>query len=180
MMQRDRNKVAILDRDGTIIVDRHYLNDPEGIEFEAGAVEGLRAMTALGYRLVIVTNQSGIARGLLDVERLEEIHERLRRMLADVDVQLDGIYFCPHGPADGCECRKPKLGLMRRAVDELHFDAADAVVIGDKDSDVEFGRRAGALTMLIDAASGSAGTRADHVVRDLSEAAQILRRIERR
>lgn len=180
-MLGDRNKVVVLDRDGTIIIDRHYLADPDGVEFEAGAVEGLRAMAGLGYRLVVVTNQSGIARGLLDVDRLEAIHERLRLMLADADVRLEGIYYCPHGPADDCDCRKPKSGLIRQAATDLNFDMGEAVVIGDKESDVEFGLRVGALTMLIDTGSGARpATRAAHIVKDLTAAAQILRDRERR
>lgn len=172
------DKVIVLDRDGTIVVDRHYLANPEDLEFEEDAEAGLREMSQLGYRLVIITNQSGIARGLFSVSRLEQIHERLRLMLQEIGIPLAGIYYCPHGPQDACDCRKPNLGLMRQAAEDLGFDPSESIVIGDKESDVEFGRRAGAVTMLIaNSAPGSTPTTAaDHVVRNLKEAADIIGR----
>jgi len=171
-------KVVVLDRDGTIVVDRHYLADPEALEFEADAESGLRRMSELGYRLVIITNQSGIARGLFSVSKLEEIHQRLRLMLHEIGVPLAGIYYCPHGQKDACECRKPNLGLMRQAAEELGFDSSESIVIGDKESDVEFGRRAGAVTMLIakSASRSVPSTAADYIVESLKEAADIIAR----
>jgi D-glycero-D-manno-heptose 1,7-bisphosphate phosphatase len=96
-------------------------------------------------------------------------------------VQLAGIYACPHDPSDGCECRKPGLGLMRQAAEELQFDMSQSVVIGDKDSDIEMGRRAGALTMLIGADPMVPSDRngPDYVIKDLTEAAGILRLLAR-
>jgi D-glycero-D-manno-heptose 1,7-bisphosphate phosphatase len=170
------NKVVVLDRDGTIVVDRHYLADPDDLEFESGAEAGLRKMSELGFRLVVITNQSGIARGLLSLSRLEEIHERLKQMLHSIGVRLEAIYFCPHAPGDGCECRKPNLGLMRQASAELGFDMSESIVIGDKESDVEFGRRAGALAMQIGKVESqlSSATTPDYIVADLKEAADII------
>jgi D-glycero-D-manno-heptose 1,7-bisphosphate phosphatase len=172
------SKVVVLDRDGTIVVDRHYLADPSALEFEPGAEAGLRRMSDMGCRLVVITNQSGIARGFFSLSRLEEIHDRLRQMLHSIGVRLDGIYFCPHGPGEGCECRKPNLGLMRQASEQLGFDMSESIVIGDKDSDVEFGRRAGAVTILIgkpEVQLSSSATPA-HVVQNLKEAADIISR----
>jgi D-glycero-D-manno-heptose 1,7-bisphosphate phosphatase len=170
------NKVVVLDRDGTIVVDRHYLADPDALEFEPGAEAGLRRMADMGYKLVVITNQSGIARGFFSLSRLEEIHERLRQMLGSSGVRLDGIYFCPHVPEDACECRKPKLGLMRQASEELGFDMSESIVIGDKETDIEFGRRAGGVTMLIGKPAWRrlSSTTADHVVENLKEAAEII------
>jgi len=175
-MQRENNKVVVLDRDGTIVVDRHYLADPDGLEFEPGAKRGLRSMVDMGYRLVVVTNQSGIARGYFTADQLEKIHARMRQMLNAEGVQIAGIYACPHEPSDGCECRKPGLGLMRQAAEELQFDMSQSVVIGDRDSDIEMGRRAKALTMLIgsDPKIPSCGNGPDYVIKDLTEAAKIL------
>jgi D-glycero-D-manno-heptose 1,7-bisphosphate phosphatase len=171
-----RNKVVILDRDGTIVVDRHYLSDPDALEFEPGAQAGLRRMSAMGFRLVVITNQSGIARGFFSLSRLAEIHERMRVMLHGIGVRLDGVYFCPHGPDDGCDCRKPGLGLMQQASRELGFEMSESIVIGDKESDVEFGQRAGAITILI-AKPGSrpaSTTIPDYVVGNLNDAADIM------
>ncbi len=169
------NKVVVLDRDGTIVVDRNYLADPDALEFEPGAAAGLRGMVDMGFRLVVVTNQSGIARGFLTLGRLEEIHERFRQMMLAIGAPLAGIYFCPHAPGDGCDCRKPNLGLMRQASEELGFDMSRSFVIGDKDSDIEFGRRAAAVTMLIrKPGEPPSSTAPDHVVANLREAAQII------
>lgn len=174
--------MVILDRDGTIVVDRHYLADPDALEFERGAEAGLRKMSALGLRLVVITNQSGIARGILSSERLQEIHERLKQMMHSIGAPLEAIYFCPHAPDEGCECRKPKLGLMRRAAEELGFDMSECIVIGDKDSDVEFGRRAGALTLQVGRGEARmpAPAGAEYLVRDLLEAADIIESLGRR
>jgi D-glycero-D-manno-heptose 1,7-bisphosphate phosphatase len=174
-----RKKVVVLDRDGTIVVDRHYLSDPDALEFEPGAEAGLRKMADMGFRLVVITNQSGIARGFFSLSKLEEVHERLRQMLHGIGVQLEGVYFCPHGPAEGCDCRKPGLRLMQQASQELGFQMSESIVIGDKDSDVEFGRRAGATTMLIAKAGVRPVTTPDYLVGDLNEAADTMSQLGR-
>jgi D-glycero-D-manno-heptose 1,7-bisphosphate phosphatase len=172
------DKVVVLDRDGTIVVDRNYLSDPEALQFAPEAEMGLRRMRDMGFRLVVITNQSGIARGYFSLSRLDEIHARLRQMLDSIGVPLAGIYFCPHGPEDDCECRKPNLGLMRQASEELGFNVSKAIVIGDKESDVEFGRRAGGPTILIaKAGARPASTAADFVADNLKEAAAIMSQI---
>jgi D-glycero-D-manno-heptose 1,7-bisphosphate phosphatase len=169
------NKVVILDRDGTVVLDRHYLSDPAGLEFLPSAAEGLRSMYSQGHRLIVITNQSGIGRGLFSLEQLHQMNVRLVEMVRSCGAELEGIYFCPHLPNDQCECRKPRIKLLLQAAAELGFDPADAVVIGDQGSDVEFGRRAGATTILIAAASNdTTAAAADYVVRDLREAAQVL------
>jgi D-glycero-D-manno-heptose 1,7-bisphosphate phosphatase len=142
-------KVAVLDRDGTVVVDRGYLSDPDGLEFLPYAVEGLRLLQTSGYRMVVATNQSGVGRGYFPPAAVDAMNARLQAMFAEIGVPLAGIYVCPHAPEDGCDCRKPALGLMTRAAAELGFDPRLCVVIGDKLSDVEFGRRAGARTVLI-------------------------------
>ena len=171
------DQVIVLDRDGTIVVDRHYLDDPLGLEFEPNAAEGLRRLYQRGHRLVVVTNQSGIGRGMFSLGRLAEIHARLNAMLNSAGVRLAGIYFCPHLPEDGCACRKPGPGLMMQAAADLGFDPTKAVVIGDKMSDVEFGARVGASTILI--ARGpemkvAPEPRPDLIAADLLEAARWI------
>jgi D-glycero-D-manno-heptose 1,7-bisphosphate phosphatase len=145
------SRVVILDRDGTMVIDRGYLADPEGLEFEPGAAEALRLLHSSGHRLVVATNQSGVGRGYFTLERLLAMNARLHAMVRAAGAALEAIYYCPHAPEEACDCRKPAQGLMRRAAAELHFDPDTAVVIGDRDSDVEFGRRAGAMTILLDA-----------------------------
>jgi len=169
-------KVVILDRDGTLIIDRPYQHDPDGLEFEAGAAEGLRWLHKRGHRLVVVTNQSGIGRGLFSASQLEAMHGRLRSMVQAAGAELAGIYACPHAPQEGCSCRKPEQALMQRASAELGFDPRDSVVIGDKNSDVEFGRRAGALSILLAAQNSEEArhTRADAVAPNLLAAARLV------
>lgn len=156
---RPSDRVVILDRDGTLVVDRGYLGDPAGLEFEPGAAEGLRWLYSRGYRLVVITNQSGVDRGFFPLERVLAMNARLYAMVEEAGAKLEGIYFCPHAPDAGCACRKPALGLLTQAASELSFDPTCAVVIGDKQTDVEFGRRAGAKTVLIAAHALRPGSR---------------------
>jgi D-glycero-D-manno-heptose 1,7-bisphosphate phosphatase len=168
--------VIVLDRDGTVIVDRHYLGDPDGLEFTHEAEEGLRELQALGCRLVLATNQSGIGRGLLSADQVQRVNERLRAMVEAAGARLEAIYVCPHAPQEQCECRKPAPGMLLRAAAELGFEPSAAVVVGDKASDVEFGLRAGATTILFAPSPPQPGTGpAPHfVARTLREVAQIV------
>jgi D-glycero-D-manno-heptose 1,7-bisphosphate phosphatase len=165
--------MVLLDRDGTIVVDRGYLDSAAGLQFLPGAAEGLRLLTTQGYRLAVITNQSGIGRGKFPIERLHEMNARLTAMVREAGARLEGIYFCPHAPQEKCGCRKPAPGLITQAAAELRFDPKAAVVIGDKDSDIECGVRAGAMTVLITPgkAVGRAGIKADAVAADLIGAA---------
>jgi D-glycero-D-manno-heptose 1,7-bisphosphate phosphatase len=170
-------KVVVLDRDGTVVVDREYLADPAGLEFLPGAAQGLRRLHQLGHRLVIISNQSGVGRGLFSLERLQQINARLRQMVQQAGAELAGIYCCPHAPEEDCACRKPKTGLLLQAARELGFDPHDTIVIGDKTSDVELGRRVGAMTILL---AGDARAAAAHgaasVAPNLSAAVELIER----
>lgn len=179
--EMNRQRYAILDRDGTIIVEKNYLADPDQVELLPGAAAGLRLMQEAGLGLLVVTNQSGIGRGYFDWPRLEEIHARLIRLLRDAGITLDGIYVCPHLPEEGCECRKPAPGLARQAAREHGFDPRDSFLIGDKLSDIQFGRNIGAVTILTRTGYGAAGepeggVSPDYVVDDLIGAARIIAR----
>jgi len=170
-------RAVILDRDGTIVVDRDYLDDPDQLEFLPGAVEGLRLLRRRGHPLIVVTNQSGVGHGRFTLARLEEIHARLLRMLRAAGAQIDAIYYCPHRPEDRCECRKPKPKLALQAASAGGFEPSAAVVVGDKSSDVELGKNLGATTVLVSAtgrARDGQPVAADHVVRNLLEVARLL------
>jgi D-glycero-D-manno-heptose 1,7-bisphosphate phosphatase len=170
------DKVVVLDRDGTIVFDRGYLGDAAGLEFLPGAAEGLRAMQSQGYRLVVITNQSGVNRGLFSLEALNRMNRRLMEMVDAAGARLDGIYFCPHRPDEGCACRKPRPQLLLDAAADLGFEPRHAVVIGDRDSDIELGTGVGATTMLVASPDvGMTQGRADYVIRDLVEAAERLK-----
>ena len=172
----DRRRFVLLDRDGTIIVEKHYLSDPDGVELIDGAAAGLRRLAELGLGLVVVTNQSAIGRGYFDRARLEEIHARLVADLAAEGVRLDGIFFCPHHPDDACDCRKPAPGMALRAAAELGFDPARSFVVGDMEGDLGLGRAIGATTFLVRTGHGArtearSAVGADFVVDSLGQAA---------
>ncbi len=174
-----QRRFVLLDRDGTIVVEKHYLRDPDGVELLDGAGQGLRELARLGLGLVVLTNQSPIGRGLLDVAGLDAIHRRLTALLEEQGVRLDGIYFCPHRPDEDCACRKPRPGMAERAAAELHFDPARCFVIGDMAGDVGLGRALGATALLVRTGHGAetsarAEVGADHVVDGLPEAARVI------
>lgn len=172
-------RFVLLDRDGTINVERHYLSHPDQVELIVNAGRGLAALSKIGLGLIVVTNQSGVGRGLFDLQRLEQIHTRLRELLAPEGVQLDGIYYCPHLPENACRCRKPLAGLVEDAAREHGFRPEECFVIGDKLCDIELGRAIGATTFLVRTGYGSqvvpeSAARADYVVDDLWHAAQVI------
>lgn len=172
-------EVVILDRDGTILVERDYLSSPEEVELLPNAVRGLRRMVELGYRLVLVTNQSGIGRGLFGVSQLAAVNARMEELLRDEGIQIAGIWYCPHHPDDKCACRKPNTKLVEEAADALGFDPRRSIVIGDKASDMQLGKRIGATTILVRTGYGAqtavgGNGKSDRVANDLLEAAHIV------
>lgn len=131
-------RAVLLDRDGTIIQERDYLADPAGVELVAGAAEALRAFATAGYALVIVTNQSGIARGLYAEADFAAVQRRVEALFAAAGVTFDAVYYCPHHPeyTGPCECRKPALGMYHAAARQLDLDLGSSIYIGDRVSDV--------------------------------------------
>ncbi len=177
--QDDTRRTVLLDRDGTINVEKNYLTDPAQLELLPGATEGLRSLQAAGCVLVVVTNQSAVGRGYMGIERLDEINSCFTALLAAEGVRLDGIYACPHAPWDGCGCRKPLPGLVKRAESGLGFQAASAIIIGDNHSDIELGRNVRAKTILVRTGHGreveAQGTASpDFIADDLREAADLV------
>ena len=166
-------RLALLDRDGTIIRDMDYLSDPDGLEFLPGAVDGLKTLAAMGFTLAIVTNQSGVARGYFTLETAREINDRLVSLLAGQGVRIAHVAMCPHGPDEGCDCRKPMPGLARSVARALDASLDDAVVIGDKASDIGLATAIGAKGVLI-SESGINDCAADAVAADLVEAAAYI------
>ncbi|QHI72087.1 D-glycero-alpha-D-manno-heptose-1,7-bisphosphate 7-phosphatase [Aminipila terrae] len=134
------NKAFFLDRDGTIIMDKGYLDNPDDIEFIEGIPDLLKKIKEKGYLIVIVSNQSGVARGYFDENTVRTVNWALAEKLkAEFDIAIDGIYYCPHHPEYGeqkqCNCRKPKPGMVLKAADELKIDISRSVMVGDKESD---------------------------------------------
>lgn len=151
------SRAVFLDRDGTLIHNYHYCCDPEQVSLLPGVSQALRWLAMAGYRLIVISNQAGIARGYLAEERLAAVHERLCALLSAEGIHLEAIYYCPHhregkiaGYASPCLCRKPEPGLFFRAAAERGIALAQSWCIGDILPDVEAGNRAGCRTVLID------------------------------
>lgn len=171
--------LVLLDRDGTIIEDKHYLYDPEQIVLLTGVVQGMRLLRKAGCALALVTNQSGIGRGLFDEAALEAMHVRLLAMLASAGITLDGMYVCPHAPSAVCSCRKPATALAESAARDLGFDLTDIIVIGDKAADVDLGLAVGGRGILVRTGKGLQAdaallARANYVADDVLDAAQWI------
>jgi D-glycero-D-manno-heptose 1,7-bisphosphate phosphatase len=183
------SRAVFLDRDGTLVLPRHYPRHPEELVLYPGLAPELVALRTLGFQLVVITNQSGIARGLVTPEELTAMHAFLSRQLANEGAVLDGFYFCPHHP-DGvvpslsvdCLCRKPHPGLILRAAGELDIDLAGSWMVGDILDDVEAGASAGCRTILVDLGTEDAPKSAlrspDYVARTTHHALRIIRHLE--
>ncbi len=147
-------RAVFFDRDGTICRDLVYLSDPDRLELLPGVTDALRRLQAADFLLIIVTNQSGIARGYMTEGTLARIHDRLHELLGDQGIRITAIYHCPHLP-DGsrpeyrqsCSCRKPEPGMLLRAAHEHGIDLARSFMVGDKLSDIQAGKRAGCRSL---------------------------------
>lgn len=144
-----KQKIIILDRDGTLIVNIDYLNDKNKIIFLPNCIETLKFLSELNYLLFIVTNQSGIGRGLISKEQYEIITEEIRNEFHLNDVRIIEIKHCPHTPNDKCECRKPKVALGSEIIEQYDVDVSQSFVIGDSFSDIEFGMSLNFKTILL-------------------------------
>jgi len=149
-------RAIIMDRDGTVCDEVGYVNHVERIRLLPRSAAAIRRANEAGYQTVVVTNQAGVARGYFDEGLVDEVHERVRHLLAEQGARLDGIYYCPHHPEVGaagyrlaCDCRKPKPGMLLRARDDMGIDLASSYMIGDSVRDVEAGQRAGCTTILV-------------------------------
>ena len=184
------NTAVFFDRDGTLIHDPGYLNHPDQVQLMDGAAEALKELQGLGYQTIVASNQSGVARGVVTIEMLERIHDRLRELLAAKGASLDGIYYCPHHP-DGMipeyrkdsDWRKPKPGMLLAAAREMEIDLTKSWMIGDNERDVEAGRSAGCRTILISSTRPEFGypqkSRPDHVAVNMREAVNIIKKYHR-
>jgi len=180
-----RHKALFLDRDGTLVHPRHYPSRPADLLLYEGIGPLLRGVREAGLRLVVITNQSGLARGLFTEGDLDLMHAHLSAELARFGVRLDGVYHCPHhiegtipGLAVACDCRKPQPGMLLRAAADLDLDLTRSWFVGDILDDVEAGARAGCRTVLVDLGTEPAPQtglrRPDYVARDTAHALRIV------
>ncbi|MDH3504980.1 MAG: HAD-IIIA family hydrolase [Nitrospirota bacterium] len=147
---------VFLDRDGTLNHDRGYVTSPEQLVLFPGVPEAIARLNHLGVMVLLVTNQSAIGRGMMTIEGLELIHERLAELIRPYGASIDGIFFCPHRPQDGCGCRKPKAGLIDQAVNRFALDLSQCYLVGDKRSDLEVAQTVSVPGVLVMTSSYSA------------------------
>jgi D-glycero-D-manno-heptose 1,7-bisphosphate phosphatase len=150
------NRGVFLDRDGTINEEVNYLRHPDQLRLIVGAAEAIKRLNEAGFKIVICTNQAGVARGYFSEPALQQIHLELIKMLRAQDAHVDAIYYCPHHPTAGigvyktdCNCRKPKPGLLQKAARELDIDLRQSFVVGDKPADLRAGDAVGCRTILV-------------------------------
>jgi histidinol-phosphate phosphatase family protein len=179
---------VFLDKDGTLVRDVPYNVDPRLIELAPGAGKGLLRLAESGFSLVVVSNQSGVARGLFEEKALDAVEARLRQLLEEIPVELAGFYYCPHHPEGtvdeyrtACTCRKPAPGMLLQAARDLALDLSRSWLIGDILDDIEAGRSAGCRTVLVDAGHEtewlSGPSRIPHyIATDLADAAGFIAR----
>ena len=151
MSDAPRRQAVFFDRDGTLIDDEHYIGDPAKVVLRPGAADAVRRVNEAGWLAVVVTNQSGIARGMLTEDDFRRVEARVRELLGATGARLDASYFCPHLPevTGPCACRKPGTALYERAATEHAIDLARSAYVGDKLRDVEPARRLGGLGVLV-------------------------------
>ena len=142
-------KAIIFDRDGTLIIDKIYLNDPEQIEYLPDVFSALAKLRDAGFEFAIATNQSGVARGIVTLENLDEIHRRMRERFAEHKIEFKGYYYAPYSVESNHPLRKPNPGMLEQAAQENRFDLKQSWMVGDRLSDIEAGHRAGCRTVLL-------------------------------
>ncbi len=176
----DKNVAVFVDRDDTLMVDVGYCRNPDQVQLLPGVADGLKLLSQHGYYAIVVTNQSGIARGYFSPRELEAVHSRLLKELNTHGADLRAIYYCPHHPEESCSCRKPRPGLLLRAASELNLKLRSCYTIGDREWDIEAGRAAGTQTILLSNNAKLGGqpdklkTQADYVAQDLLEAVLLI------
>lgn len=176
-------RALFLDRDGTINVEKEFISDPDDVELYPGAAEALRLAAASGYKLFVISNQSGVARGFMSEEDVTRVNQRLADLLAQEGVALDGIEYCPHYPdiTGRCNCRKPQRGMIDRLLQQFDIDLARSFVIGDRILDRELALTIGAKAIMVMTGYGvlevkalTPDRRPDYVARDLLGAVQWI------
>jgi len=179
-VEQGENRAVFLDRDGTIVEDVGYLTSPDEMRLLPGAAAALKRLKSAGFLLLVVTNQSAIARGWLKEEQLEQIHRHLQQLLRREGVEIDDFFYCPHLPegrvaryAKVCSCRKPQPGMLLRGAAKWNVNLARSFAVGDSERDAQAGRRAGCYSILISPDSTS-DTCANAVVASLAEAADVI------
>jgi histidinol-phosphate phosphatase family protein len=174
------NRAVFLDRDGTIARDVHYCRRPEDFVLYPNAAKVIRLLNNHGFKIIIITNQSGIAHGYFSEETLGEIHKKMRSELGREGARVDGIYYCPHHPDDNCECRKPRPSLILQATRDFNIDLKHSFVVGDLQKDIELGKAVGCRTILLShlPLESSSNLVPDAIVSDLMALPDIIFKLQ--
>jgi histidinol-phosphate phosphatase family protein len=168
------NRAVFLDRDGTMARDVPYCSHPGDFELFPDTSRAVRLFNEHDYSVIVITNQSGVARGYFTEDVLEQIHRKMLHQLTEGGAHIDGIYYCPHHPDDDCKCRKPKPQMIMQAVKEHDIDLKRSFMVGDQPMDIQLGRNVGCRTVLIPSGAGQNDSKSpspDYVAPDLYQAA---------
>ena len=167
------NKAVFLDRDGTINIERNYLYKAEDFVFIDGAVEAIKIFRSLDYKVIVITNQAGVARGYYSESDVDKLHNYIDAELIKEGIYIDAYYYCPHHPegtipeyAVICNCRKPKTGLIEKAVRDWNIDLSESIMIGDKEIDVNTGKNAGVKYCIL--------VRSGHIINESDTVADLV------
>lgn len=172
-------RAVFLDRDGVLMEDSNYVGELERVVIIPAAYQALKRLQDAGFKLLVVTNQSGVARGFFTRQHVEIVHNHLNQQFAAHGVRIDRYYVCPHHPDDNCECRKPKPKSLRDAAREFDLDLSRCYMIGDRPSDISAGQNAGVKTILVLTGAGretlaEGKVQPDHVAEDINAAADWI------
>ena len=158
----EKSKAVFLDRDGTIIEDSGYVSTPEQVHFIPGSIAAIKKLNAAGFKVIVITNQSGVARGFFGEDMLQTIDKTVHRQILNGGAHLDAIYYCPHHAEYGaypykqaCSCRKPGTGMIDKAAKDLDLDLARSFLIGDHSCDIAAGKKAGLKTVFVTTGHGA-------------------------
>ena len=165
------NRAVFIDRDGTMAKDVHYCRRPKDFKLFPDTAKAIKLLNQHGFKVIVITNQSGIARGYFTEETLTEIHQKMQDELAKAGARVDAIYHCPHHPEDGCDCRKPGTKLPLQAAKEHQIDLESSFVVGDLEMDIQMGKAIGSKTILVGNPADYDGVKPDIAASDLLEAA---------
>ena len=166
-----------MDRDGTITKEKNYISDPKKVELLPTSAEAIKLLNSKEFKVLVVTNQSGVERGYFSLETLHKVNKKILGLLKPEGAHIDKIYFCPHRPEDNCECRKPNPGMLNQAKKEFNVDLKHSYIIGDRPEDIELGRRAGLKTILVLTGYGKEVLKLikpEFEIKELSETEEIL------
>lgn len=172
------NRAIFFDRDGTLNVDKGYTHKIKDFELFPGVINGLKLLSKTDYKLIIINNQAGIGKGFYTEKNAENFNKHLKKIVEENGGRINAIYFCPHKPEDNCTCRKPETGMLRKAQENFDLDLNKSFFIGDTTADIETGKRAGCITILVKTGlkgkDGKFNVESDFIAENLVEAAEWI------